>query len=311
MSTSAAIAPKDVLVTDGSAALAPPPKVLRMQTYAAEIECSEPETRHWMHRWCIEKNGGHLALIPPTLIGTDLQPTVSNLFKVAAQKYGSNNCMGVRKIEMQHIEGKKQYWQKGAFAWRTYTQIYTDVEAAAKGLFQLAGIGEKRLQSKQVIAAIMAETSQEWMISAQAALACGLTLTTVYATLGHDAMMHSLHETEAEVIFLDWSLYKDVKETVLAKCPALRHIIFIGKDLIPEASQSLEHSPFPALADILPDVGPAHCTTLDNVILKGAAKQVDLSAVAPTSKDIAMIMYTSGSTGMPIEIFWDFLRFID
>jgi len=189
---------------------------------------------------------------------------------------------------------------------RTYTQIYTDVEAAAKGLFQMAGIGEKRRQSKQVVAAIMAETSQEWMISAQAALACGLTLTTVYATLGHDAMMHGLHETEAEVIFLDWSLYKDVKETVLAKCPALRHIIFIGKDLIPEASQSLEHSPFPALADILPDVGPAHCTTLDNVILKGAAKQVDLSAVAPTSKDIAMIMYTSGSTGMPIKIFRDF-----
>jgi len=278
-------------------------KVLRMQTYAAEIECSEPETRHWMHRWCVEKNDGNLALMPPMLLGTGLQPTVSNVFKIAAQKYGSNKCMGVRRITMQHIEGKKQYWQKGAYAWRTYEQIYSDVEAAAKGLFQLAGIGEKRLQSKQVVAAIMAETSQEWMISAQAALACGLTLTTVYATLGHAAMMHGLLETKAEVIFLDWSLYMDVKDSVLAKCPALRHIVFIGKDLIPEASQSPGHSPFPAMAASLPNIGAARCTTLDSVILKGrpgsASKLVDLSAVAPTSQDIAMIMYTSGSTGMP------------
>ena len=45
----------------------PGPKVKRMQTYAAEIECSESETRHWMHRWCIDQNGGKLATIPPIL----------------------------------------------------------------------------------------------------------------------------------------------------------------------------------------------------------------------------------------------------
>jgi len=160
-------------------------KVLQMMTYAAELECSEADTRHWIHRWCIEKNNGQPALMPPILLGTNLQPTVPNVFRIAAEKHRERPCMGARPIQMQHMDGKKQYWQKGAFKWRNYGEIYADVEAAAKGLLQLPGISEKRLQKKQVVAALLAETTQEWMISAQAALACGLTLTTVYATLGH------------------------------------------------------------------------------------------------------------------------------
>ena len=42
-------------------------------------------------------------------------------------------------------------------------------------------------------------------------------------------MLHGLRQTEAEVIFIDWNLYEDLKHQVLAKCPALRHIVFIGK----------------------------------------------------------------------------------
>ena len=44
----------------------------------------------------------------------------------------------------------------------------------------------------ECIAALLAETSADWMISAQGALACGMTITTVYATLGHEAMLHGL-----------------------------------------------------------------------------------------------------------------------
>ena len=48
----------------------------------------------------------------------------------------------------------------------------------------------------------------------QAALSIGLTITTVYTTLGHEAMLHGLNETEAEVIFVDWEYYDILKEEV-------------------------------------------------------------------------------------------------
>lgn len=65
-------------------------KVVRTQTYAAELQCSEADTRHWINRWCMEKNDGQLAYMPPILIGTGLEPTVPNVFKTAAKKHRSN-----------------------------------------------------------------------------------------------------------------------------------------------------------------------------------------------------------------------------
>lgn len=58
------------------------------------------------------------------------------------------------------------------FYWRSYGQVFDDIQNAAKGIIKLPGIGEKRMQKQQVVAALLAETSQEWMISAQAGIKC-------------------------------------------------------------------------------------------------------------------------------------------
>jgi hypothetical protein len=142
-------------------------------TYAAELECSEEDTRHWVHRWCIEKNQGELALLPPSLQGTDLPPTIPNVMRKAAETHRTRQCMGVRAIDECIVEGKKQFWRKGPYKWRTYGEIYADIDSAAKGLYTLPGISEQRVAKKQVVAALLAETSQEWMIAAQSAFACG------------------------------------------------------------------------------------------------------------------------------------------
>ena len=57
--------------------------------------------------------------------------------------------------------------QKGDFVWRTYDQVFTDIKNASKGLYSLPGIADKRMQRQQMVAAVLAKTSQEWMIFAQ------------------------------------------------------------------------------------------------------------------------------------------------
>jgi hypothetical protein len=277
-----------------------PPTVKKMLTYAAELECAEKDTRHWMHRWCVEQNNGKLAEIPDILKGTDLKPTVPNIMMMAAQKHAKNKCMGYRDIQECIVEGNKTFWRKAPeYRWRDYEQVYNDMQCAARGLYKLPGIGEKREQKQQVVATLLAETSSEWQIAAQAALACGLTLTTVYATLGHEAMLHGLQQTEAQVIFIDWGLFETLKHGVLAKCPALRHIVFIGKELVPLATTGGgKHSPFPTpqeVANIPPidnfGASKAICTTLDTLIQVGSSvkDQVNLKAVEPSAEDVAMM----------------------
>ena len=291
----------------------PPRKIRHMTTFAAELECSEKDTRHWIHRWCVDHNNGEPAKIPPILAGTSLEPTVPNCVAVAAEKFVQQPCMGVRPILEELVEGKKKFWKKGPYTWRSYGEVFQDINYAAKGILGLPGISDKRKQKQQVVAALLAETTQEWMISAQAAMACGITLTTVYSTLGPEAMLHGLQQTEAEIIFMDFLLFETLKESVLAKCPALRHIIFIGKDLCPQKTTGGRHYPFPSPQDAvkLGPVGEAHCTTLLNLILHGSRSQhVNMLEVAPAQTDIAMIMYTSGSTGKPKGVVLTHINFV-
>ena len=89
---------------------------------------------------------------------------------------------------------------------KTYKEAYAEITAAARGLLSLDGVrasakkakSAKKEDGSELVVAVLAETSAEWQVSAQAALAAGLTITTVYATLGHKAMVYGLHQTEAE-----------------------------------------------------------------------------------------------------------------
>merc|ERR1719446_1299291 len=114
-------------------------------------------------------------------------------------------------------------------------------------------------------------------------------------------MLHGLNETESAILFLDWGQYKALKEKVLSKCPHLKHIVLIGQCFVPLATNGGPCAePFPAECSELAICNAKVCTVND-LLEQGrrAARETDVSEFAPKTDDIALIMYTSGSTGLP------------
>uniref|UniRef100_A0A7S4RJ72 AMP-dependent synthetase/ligase domain-containing protein n=1 Tax=Alexandrium monilatum TaxID=311494 RepID=A0A7S4RJ72_9DINO len=275
-------------------------KIEARMTYAVELKCNNPDERHYRHPWCYDKNEGKLAEIPD-MVPLDEPATIPTLFKEAVKKFTNKRCMGTRPIVECKMDGKKMFWKKGPLTWETYSGVGAMVQAAASGLLALPTVQAKKEDKVECVGGILADTSAEWHMSAQAMYQLGMPITTVYTTLGQDAMLHGLVETEATVLFLDWGQFESLKDTVLAKIKSLRHIILIGKCFVPEETVggSTKAFPRPRQAASFGPVGLAEVTTLDDLITAGKANPMDTARFAPRTEDLAFIMYTSGSTGVP------------
>jgi long-subunit acyl-CoA synthetase (AMP-forming) len=104
---------------------------------------------------------------------------------------------------------------------------------------------------------------------------------TVYSTLGQEGVQHGVSQTRAAVCVCDAKLLK-VLLAVLPACAALKHIITIGA--VPAALVAK----VPAGVTV---------TSMDDVIALGRAHPC--APTPPVASDVAVIMYTSGTTGAP------------
>jgi long-chain acyl-CoA synthetase len=110
---------------------------------------------------------------------------------------------------------------------------------------------------------------------------------TAYDTLGESGLQHSLNEPECVGIFTNADLLPVVAK-VIADVPSLRVVIYDGQP--PESVISKIKS---AREDVT-----VH--SLDALRELGRNEPVELAdSRLPTSKDVACIMYTSGTTGPP------------
>ncbi|KAG0528532.1 hypothetical protein BDA96_05G020300 [Sorghum bicolor] len=206
--------------------------------------------------------------------------TMAALFEMASKKYSRRRCLGTRKlIKREFIEssdGRKfEKLHLGEYEWDTYTEAFNRACNFASGLIKMG----HDLDSH---AAIFSDTRAEWIIAAQGCFRQNLTVVTIYASLGEDALVHSLNETQVSTLICDSKQLKKIP-AISSKLQSLKHIIYIEDE--------------PVEAETLNQV--KHLTTLSFTEVEELGKTSHVDARLPSSSDTAVIMYTSGSTGLP------------
>ncbi|ELK17155.1 Long-chain-fatty-acid--CoA ligase 3 [Pteropus alecto] len=200
----------------------------------------------------------------------------------AKNKFKNKKLLGTREVlnEEDEVQPNGKIFKKvilGHYNWLSYEDVFIRAFNFGNGL-QVLG------QKPKTNIAIFCETRAEWMIAAQACFMYNFQLVTLYATLGGPAIVHGLNETEVTNIITSKELLQTKLKDIVSLVPRLRHIVTVdGK---------------PPTWSEFPKGVIVH--TMAAVQALGAKASMDnrpQSKPAPT--DIAVIMYTSGSTGLP------------
>ncbi|CAO2812902.1 unnamed protein product [Amaranthus hypochondriacus] len=208
--------------------------------------------------------------------------TVAALFEQACKKYGNHPFLGTRKLVdkefIQASDGRKfEKVHLGEYQWETYGKVFNRACNFAAGLVKLGHDIDTRV-------AIFSETRAEWFIALQGCLRQSITVVTIYASLGEDALIHSLNETQVSTLICDSKQFKKAA-SILSKLDTIKNIIYFEED--GESNDS----------GISGDMGNVKAISFHDVEKLG--KDFPSDPRLPKKDDIAVVMYTSGSTGLP------------
>uniref|UniRef100_A0AAQ4QRU4 long-chain-fatty-acid--CoA ligase n=1 Tax=Gasterosteus aculeatus aculeatus TaxID=481459 RepID=A0AAQ4QRU4_GASAC len=217
-------------------------------------------------------------------LATSLHPgvdTLDKMFEYAATRFPRRDCLGTREVvsEEDECQGNGKVFKKvvlGEYRWLCYEEVLTAASQLGGGL---ASLGQRPKNN----VAIFCETRAEWIVAAQACFMCNFPLVTLYSTLGGPAIAHGLNETQVTHIITSRELLETRLKPILIEVPRLQHIIVV---------------------DGAPTSWPGYprgisVHNMAAVQKLGARPENARYRDAPLPSDIAVIMYTSGSTGVP------------
>ncbi|KAD5318191.1 hypothetical protein E3N88_18137 [Mikania micrantha] len=204
--------------------------------------------------------------------------TMAALFEQSCKKHSHHRFLGTRKlIDRSFVAGsdgrKFEKLHLGEYQWETFGQVFERVCNFASGLIHFGHDPDTRI-------AIFSDTRAEWLIAFEGSFRQNITIVTIYASLGDDALIHSLNETKVTTLICDSKLLKKVG-TVSSSLETLKNVIYFESDN----------------SEALTNIGDWKISSFSEVEKLG--KNNPVNARLPIKKDIAVIMYTSGSTGLP------------
>ncbi|XP_027062596.1 long chain acyl-CoA synthetase 8 isoform X1 [Coffea arabica] len=208
--------------------------------------------------------------------------TMAALFEQSCRKYWGQRFLGRRKLIGREFvtasDGRKfEKLHLGDYQWETYGQVFDRACNFASGLVKLGHDVDTR-------AAIFSETRAEWFIAFQGCFRQNVTVVTIYASLGDDALIHSLNETQVSTLICDSKQLKKLA-AVSSSLKTIRNIVYFEDG---EASSDSNTS-----GNI------SNWTVFSFSEVEKLGKSNPVQPTLPIKKDIAVVMYTSGSTGLP------------
>ncbi|CAH1987079.1 unnamed protein product [Acanthoscelides obtectus] len=207
--------------------------------------------------------------------------TMSKMLDYCSKKRKNNKCLGTREVlaEEDELQPNGKVYKKfvlGDYKWQSYEEVNTLATHFGRGLRELGNEPGKNV-------VIFSETRAEWMIAAHGLFKQSIPLVTIYATLGDEAIAHGINETEVSTVITSFELLPKFKQ-ILSLTPQVKTIIYIEDQL-------------KKLDDTNGFKNGVTIIKYKDVLEKG--RNSNIGEVAPTKDDVAIIMYTSGSTGIP------------
>ena len=210
--------------------------------------------------------------------------TLTDAWKWAVRRYGSKPLLGTREILKTEDEIQKngrlfKKYDLGDYRWVSFE----DADATA----DYVGVGLRQLGlSKGMKVCMFADTRAEWMLTAQACFRQGFPLVTLYTNLGEEAVVHGINQTECTHVVTSHELLPKFR-TILKDTPTVTHICYLEHQV-----ETTDVEGFPKNVQIVPFYDVVHMG-------KKMSRSDEFEAIPPHESDPAIIMYTSGSTGVP------------
>jgi len=194
-------------------------------------------------------------------------PKVDSLYKqfvLSVGKFATNPCMGKRAL----LEDGKA----GPFEWMSYAECLDKINKIGSGMASL-GIG------KGDSFGLYAANSIEWACCGLGGFSVGATLVPVYDTLGDNIVQYEVNHATVKIMFVEAKKLGSVL-SVLKECPSLTTIV--------------QFEPLGAKPEL-----PEGVTLMDLATLEAAGAAQPKEPTPAAGEDVALIMYTSGTTGDP------------
>ena len=202
-------------------------------------------------------------------------------FKQTCVTNAEKDAIGVRivdRIEKTAVKhnGKEKMWEYVHFKPTTihsYKSLYEYVEYFGRGLVVIG-------LPKGATVGLYEETRMEWLVSCYGIWGAGGIGITVYANLGDDALIYAMKEAELSYMFCNGKLVKNLIKLCTEAGIAIPTLVYT--DDLP--------------ADL--DLKGASVYSYAQILEKGKASS---AAITTDQKpdDLALVMYTSGTTGNP------------
>ncbi|XP_018494179.1 long-chain-fatty-acid--CoA ligase 4 [Galendromus occidentalis] len=205
--------------------------------------------------------------------------SMAEVFRHAVRMHGDKPCMGYRPL-LETLAGEFEgrpinKLSQGGYKFHSYETVDQLVDFYGRGFREIGIRPHDRV-------AILAETCFEWMCIALALMRYNMPIVTLYATLSEEGVVHGLTETRVSTVVTSQDLLERMRDR-FAKILTLKHIIYLERVDKPVPRSVLGKELMSS-------------TTLRNL---GEHPENDYRPEDPKPHDVAILMYTSGSTGVP------------